>query len=86
MSAAADQRVRPQLSVCNRAVSSTPAYYDHDVSAREEPVHAVVQATVQRVVLLGFQNGLRDPCISTNVFPQPSVVGGIIELPVDRPH
>ena len=58
MSAATGQCVRTQISVCDRTVSSAPAYHDHDVFAREEPVHAVVQATVQRVVDLGFQNGL----------------------------
>ena len=58
MSTATGQRVRPQLSVCDRTVSSAPAYHDHDVFAREEPVHAVVQATVQRVVIRGFQNGI----------------------------
>ena len=68
MSAATGQRV-PKLSVCHRAVSSTPAYHDHDVSAQEEPMHAVMQATVQRVVILGFKNGLHDLRISTNVFP-----------------
>ena len=43
-------------------------------------MHSVIQTTVQRVVILGFQNGLRDLWISTNVFPQPSVVVGIIKL------
>ena len=63
----------------------TPAY--HDVFAREEPKHPVIQTTVQRVVILGFQNGLHDLRISTNVFPQASVVVGIIERSaVDRPH
>ena len=85
MSTATGQRVRPQLSVCNTAVSSTPAYHDHDVSAREEPVHAVVQATVRRVsgsrmdfVILGF----RQMC-----FLRLLVLSGIIELSaVDRPY
>ena len=50
-------------------------------------MHSVIQTTVQRVVILGFQNGLHDLRISTNVFPQGSVVVGIIELSaVDRPH
>ena len=87
ISAATGQRVRPQRSVCNRAVSATPAFHDHDVSDREKAVHAVVQATVQRVVVLGLQNGLHDPWISTNVFPQAPIVAGIIELSaVDRPY
>ena len=87
MSAATGQRVRPQLSVCSRTVSSAPAYHDHDVSAPEEPVQAVVQATVQRVVDLGFQNGLHHLWISTNVFPEVPVIVGIIELSaVDRPY
>ena len=86
MSAATDQSVRPQLSVCNRTMVSTPAYHDHDVFAREEPGHSIIQATVHRVVILGFQNGLHDPWISTTVFPQAPVVVGIIELSaVDRP-
>ena len=43
--------------------------------------------TVQRVVILGFQNGLRDLRISTNVFPKAPVVVGIIELSAaDRPY
>ena len=87
MSAATGQRVRPQLSVCNSAMSSAPAYRDHDVSAREEPVHSIIQTAVQRVVILGFQNGLRDSRISTTVFLQASVVVGIIELSaIDRPY
>ena len=50
-------------------------------------MHAVIQATVQRVAVLGFQNGLRNSRISTNVFPQTSVFVGIIELSaVDRPY
>ena len=80
MSTSMSQRVRPQLSVCNRAMSSTPAYHDHDVFAQEEPLRAVMQTTVQRVDILGFQNGLHDSRISTNVFPQASVVVAIIEL------
>ena len=52
----------------------------------EEPMHAVVQTSMQRVVILGFQNGLHDPWISTNVFQAPVVVK-IIELSaVDRPY
>ena len=55
--------------------------------AREEPMHFVIQTTVQRVVILGFQNGLRNSRISTNVFPQALVVVGIIELSaVDHPY
>ena len=78
MSTATGQRVRPQLSVCSRTVSSAPAYHDHDVSAREEPVQALVQATVQRVVVLGFQNGLHDSsdfdqCVSSSFFLQLTV-------------
>ena len=87
MSAAMCQRVRPQLSICNRAVSSAPSYHDHDVSVREEQVHVVVHATVQRVAVLEFQNGLRDSWILTHVFPQAPVVVGIIELSaIDRPY
>ena len=68
-------------------MASTTAFHDHDIFAREEPMHSVIQTTVQRVVILGFQNGLRDLWISTNVFPQPSVVVGIIKLSaVDRPY
>ena len=33
-------------------------------------MHAVFRTTVHRVVFLGFQNGLRDSRISTNVFPR----------------
>ena len=55
MSTATGQRVRPQLSV---AMSSAPANHDHDVFAREEPMHSAIQTTVQRVVILGFQNGI----------------------------
>ena len=69
MSTATGQRVRPQLGVRNRAVASTPTYHVHDAFAREEPMHSVKQTTVQRSVILGFQNGLRDLRISTNVFP-----------------
>ena len=69
MSTATGQRVRPQLGVRNRAVASTPTYHAHDVFDREEPMHSVKQTTVQRSVILGFQNGLRDLRISTNVFP-----------------
>ena len=43
-------------------------------------MHVVTQATVQRVVVLGFQNGLHDSRISTNVFPQAPVI-----VAVDRP-
>ena len=87
MSTATGQRGRPQLSVRNRAMASTTAFHDHDIFAREEPVHSVIQTTVQRVVILGFQNGPRDLWISTNVFPQPSVVVGIIKLSaVDGPY
>ena len=50
-------------------------------------MHAVVQTTVQRVVILRFQHGLRISQISTNVFPQTFVVVGTIELSaVDRPY
>ena len=68
-------------------MSSTPAYHDHDVFVREKPLHSIIQATVQRVVILGFQTELHDLRISTIVFlPQASVVVGIIELSaVDRP-
>ena len=53
----------------------------------EEPMHAVVQTSMWRVVILGFQNGLHDLRISTNVFPQPPVVDGIIAISaVDRPY
>ena len=87
VSAATGQRVRQQLSVRNRAMSSAPPYHDHDVFVGEVPVHSVVQATVQHVEVLGFQNGLRDLRISTNVFPQAPVVVGIIDLSaVDRPY
>ena len=68
-------------------MSSTPANHDHHMFAPEEPVRSIVQTTVQRVVILGLQNGLRDLRISTNVFPQACVVVGIIELSaVDRPY
>ena len=46
LSTAAGQRVRPQLSVCNRAMSSAPANHDHHVSVGEEPMHAVVQTAM----------------------------------------
>ena len=86
-STVASQRVRLQLSVWNRAVSSTPASHDHDCSAREEPMHAVIQTTVHLMVVLRFQNGLHDFWISTNVFPRAPVVVGIIEFSaVDRPY
>ena len=50
-------------------------------------MHSVIQTTVQRVVILGFQNGLRDSRISTSVFLQASVVVGIIELSaIDPPY
>ena len=50
-------------------------------------MHSVIQTTVQRVVILGFQNGLSDLRCSTNVFPQAPVVVGIVELSaVDRPY
>ena len=68
-------------------MASTSAYHDHDFFAREEPTHSVIQTTVQRVVILGFQNALRNSRISTNVFPQAFVVVGIIELSaVDHPY
>ena len=68
-------------------MASALAYHDHDVSAREEPMHSVVQTTVQRVVILGLQNGFHDSRIWTNKFPQAPVVVGIIELSaVDRPY
>ena len=87
MSTATGQRVRPQLSVCNRAMSSTPAYHDQDVFGREEPMHAVIHTTVQCMEVLGFQNELGGPWISTNVFPMAPVVVGIIELSaVNRPY
>ena len=66
-------------------MTSTPAHHDHDVFAREEPMHSVIQTTVQCVVILGFQNALHDFRISTNVCPQASVLVGIIEpSAVDR--
>ena len=87
MSTATGQRVRPQLGVRNRAMASTPTYHVHDVFDREEPMHSVKQTIVQRLVILGFQNGLRGLRSSTNVFPQASVVVGIIELSaVGRPY
>ena len=48
-------------------------------------MHAVIQTTVQRVVILGLQNGLRDSRILTNVFPQASVVVGITIVHIERP-
>ena len=86
-SAATGQRVRPQLSVCNRAMPSAPACHDHDVFVGEKPVLAVVQTTMKLVVIPGFQNRLHDLRVPTNVFPQAPVVVGIIELSaVDRPY
>ena len=61
------QRVRTQLSVRNRTMPSTPADYDHSVSAREESRHSVIQTTVQLVVILGLHDGLRNSQISTDV-------------------
>ena len=85
MSTTTGQRIRPKLGVRNRTIASTSACHDHDGFAREEPMHSVRQTTVQRVVILGFLNGLRDYRISTTVFPQASV--GIIKLSaVDRPY
>ena len=83
-------RASPWLVVQNllhALIVITPTYHDHDVSAREEPMHSVIQTTVQRVVILGFQNGLRNSRISTTVFPEAFVVVGIIELSaVDHPY
>ena len=68
-------------------MASTSAYHEHDVFVREEPMHSVIQTTVQRAVIPGFQNGLRNFRMSTNVFPQAFVVVGIIELSaVDHPY
>ena len=68
-------------------MTSTSAHHDHDVFAREETTHSVIQTTVQRLVILGFQNGLRSSRISTNVFPQAFVVVEIIKLSaVDHPY
>ena len=50
-------------------MSSAPTYHDHHVLVGEEPVHSVLQATVQRVDISRCQNGLRDLWILTNVFP-----------------
>ena len=87
MSATTGQRARPQLGVRNRTMTSTFARHDHDVFAREEPMHSVTQTTVQRVAILGFQNGLRNSRLSTNVYPQTLVVVGIIEnSAVDHPY
>ena len=50
-------------------------------------MHGVIQTTVQRVAILGFQNGLHDLRISTNAFPQAPVVVGIIEpSAIDHPY
>ena len=68
-------------------MASTSAHHDHDVFDREEPMHSVIQTTVHRVVILGFQNGPRNSRMSTNVFPQAYVVVGVIELSaVDHPY
>ena len=88
MSTATGQRVRPQLSVYNRAMASTPAHHDNDVSARiRTNAFRRTDDCAARVVTPRFQNELHDPWISTNVFPQAPVVVGIIELSaVDRPR
>ena len=71
------QCVRPQLSVRYRTMTSTPADHDHNVFAREESRHSVIQTTVQRMEILGFHNGLLNSQI---LFPQALVAAGIIEL------
>ena len=62
------------------AMSSARADHDHHIFAREEPIHTFVLTVMYRVVLLGFQNGLHDLRISTNVFAQAPVVVGIVKL------
>ena len=64
-----------------------PANHDHNVFAREESTHAVIQTTVQLMVFLGFHDRPRDPRIATNVYPQALVTFGIMELSaVDDPY
>ena len=72
MSTVTSQRVRGQLSVRNREMTSTPVF------AREESRHSVIQTTVQLMVILGFHDRLRNPRISKDVFPQALVVVGIV--------
>ena len=78
MSAATGQRVRPQLSVCNRAVSSTLACHDHDVcmpSNRRLCSAWWFSDSRMDMMIIGFL---------TKVFPQAPVVVGIIELSAVR--
>ena len=49
-SAATGQRVRPQLGVRNRAMSSAPACRDHCFLVGEEPMHAVGHVLVDASV------------------------------------
>ena len=68
-------------------MTSTLADHDHNVFAREESRHAVIQTTVQLMVILGFHDGPHDPRISTNVYLQALVTVGVIELSaVDHPY
>ena len=57
-------------------MTSTLADHNHNVFAREEPRHAVIQTTVQLMVILGFHDGPHDPRISTNVYLQALVTVG----------
>ena len=87
MSKVTSQRVRPQLSVRNRTMTSTHADHDQNVFAREESRLSVIQKTVQLMVILGFHGGPRNFRMSTNLFPQAPVVVGIIKLSaVDHPY
>ena len=75
-STATSQRVQPQLSVRNRTMTSAPADHDHNVFARKESRHSVVQTSAQLMAILGLHNSR----ISTNVCSQALVAVGIIEL------
>ena len=79
-STATSQRVRPQLSVRNRTMTSAPTDHDHNVFAGEESRHSVVQTTVQLMAILGLHEGSHNSRISTNVCSQARVEVGIIEL------
>ena len=80
------QRVRPQLSVRDRAMTSTTADHDHNVFARIESRHSA-QTTVQLMVILGYHDGSHNSRISTNVCSQALAAVGIIELSaVDHPY
>ena len=68
-------------------MASAPANHDHNVPVGEEPMHTFIQTTVQRVVIPGFQNGLRDVRISANVFPHAPIVVGVVKLSaINRPY